>query len=190
MQINMDGVSIEEWMQVARFLYPVTASSEVQGWQETELLPRIGAQFDMPLLLQAADRFMVQNTPQSVCSETSEVYIWKWLKLADHHGLRDSMAAIAAHTVRTDREGCIFTSSLEQLSWSAMSELIQALVRCHAIAVATTVAEGSAAGAPVGVLPALGTLLHTTAAPDTILLPHPHTVQPNLNWSSPHSTYR
>jgi hypothetical protein len=124
----MDGVSMEEWMQVARFLYPVPAPAEIQRWQEVELLLRVGAQFDMPLLLQAADRFMVHNAAQLVCSETSNDHIWKWLKLADHHGLQDSLAAIAAHTVKTDRPGCIVTSNLKQLSWSAMRELISALV--------------------------------------------------------------
>jgi hypothetical protein len=147
MQIGMDGVSTEEWMQVARFLYPVPAPTEVQDWQEAELLLRVGAQFDMPLLLQAADRFMVQNTPQLVCSESSEIYLWKWLKLADHHGLQDSVAAIAAHAVKNDREGCIFTSSLEQLSWSSMRELVGALVPVPCLCSCHCPGASSSAGA-------------------------------------------
>jgi hypothetical protein len=133
LQIGMDGVRIEEWMQVARFLYPVPAPADIQGWHEVELLLRVGAQFDMPLLMQAADCFMVHNASQLVCCEGIIVHIWKWLKLADHHGLQDSLAAIAAHAVKIDRGGCIFSSNLEQLSWSAMRELISALVPvpCH-----------------------------------------------------------
>jgi hypothetical protein len=127
LQICMDGVSIEEWMQVARFLYPEPAPAEVQGWQETELLPRVGAQFGMPLLMQAADRFMVQNASELVSSEDSEAYIWKWLKLADEHGLQNSLAAIAVHAATADREGCSSTGNLEQLSWAAMHALIEAL---------------------------------------------------------------
>jgi hypothetical protein len=127
LQIGMDGVSIEDWMKVARFLYPVPAPAEIQGWQEAELLLRVGAQFDMPLLLQAANRYIVQDASELVRSEACDFNIWKWLKLADN-GLQDSLAAIAAHAVKADRPGCIVTSNLEQLSWSAMCELIKALV--------------------------------------------------------------
>jgi hypothetical protein len=117
LQIGMDGVSIEDWMKVARFLYPVPAPAEVQGWQEMELLLRVGAQFDMPLLMQAADRFMVQNTIELVPSEASDAFIWKWLNLADHHGLHSSLSAITARAAEADREGCRFKRNLDQLSW-------------------------------------------------------------------------
>jgi hypothetical protein len=70
----MDGVSIEEWMQVARFLYPVPTPADVQGWQEAELLLRVGAQFGMPLLMQAADRFMVRHASELISSEDSPAY--------------------------------------------------------------------------------------------------------------------
>jgi hypothetical protein len=65
LQISMDDISKEQWMQVARFLYPVAEAAEAaeaQSWEEAALLLRVGAQFDMPLLLQATDRYIVQNT--------------------------------------------------------------------------------------------------------------------------------
>jgi hypothetical protein len=72
LQIGMDGVSTKQWMQLARFLYPVPAPAEVQGWQEAELLLRVGARFEMPLLMQAADCYMVRHTSELVSSEGSE----------------------------------------------------------------------------------------------------------------------
>ncbi len=63
LQISINDVSTEQWMQVARFCYPVPAPEEVQGWQEAELLLEIGAQFDIPLLMQAADRYIARSAP-------------------------------------------------------------------------------------------------------------------------------
>lgn len=71
LQIGMDGLSREERMQVARFLYLIPDGAAVQDWQEAALLLRVGAQFDMPQLLQAADRYIVNHTHQLVCSSST-----------------------------------------------------------------------------------------------------------------------
>jgi hypothetical protein len=84
LQIGMDSLSKEQWMQVARFLYPAAGAAAVQDWQEALLLLGVGAQFDMPLLLQAADRYVANHAHLLVRSSSSTgPYIWEWMQLAD-----------------------------------------------------------------------------------------------------------
>lgn len=58
----------------------------------------------------------------------SKANVWEWMRLADHHNLKASMAAIAAQAARVDRQGCRSAENLGQLSLAATRELVCALV--------------------------------------------------------------
>lgn len=139
LQIPVAGVSIGEWMQVARFCYPVSPPAEVQGWQEAELLLRVGSQLDMPLLMHAADHFITAQVQQLDGNDSSPRYILRWLKLADKYALSKSLAAIAAHAASVPsfnlnpggpdqlRFWCRDEANLQDLSPAALRQLVMAL---------------------------------------------------------------
>jgi len=49
--IPIEGLTREEWLQVAGFLYPVVPAPKIKDWQQAEFLLEVGRRYGLSLVL-------------------------------------------------------------------------------------------------------------------------------------------
>jgi hypothetical protein len=125
--IPVEGVSKQEWLQVAPFWYPVKPAAVVADWEQAELLLKVGSMFDLQPVLQAADAFIAANASKHLTGKQPEAAIWKWVVLADKSCLRDSVPVLSKLAVFLDRAGCSAADKLQSLSAVTLREFVRVL---------------------------------------------------------------
>lgn len=125
--IPIEGVTKEDWLKAAAFVYPVVRPAKVTGLSQAELLIRVGSKFDMPLVLHRVDEHLAEAAKDDmICLPNN---IWKFLHLADEAGLKLCIPELTDRAVRVDASSCASAEHKQRLSHTALEHLVDSLVK-------------------------------------------------------------
>lgn len=124
--IPMPGTSVQDWLEVAAFMYPVIPPAQVK-WSNLETLLVLGAKLDMPAILANAAAFIQNHMCLLDMAEGGMRFIWKWLPLLDSAGLDEVCALCIERAVQLDKSSCSVESRLRGLSSKALQRLVLCL---------------------------------------------------------------
>lgn len=103
--IPMDGVSKEEWLEVAALVYPVVPPAKIANLGHAEKL-RVAVKYDIELLLHKVDRYVKVAAKNMTSSQGSPRSIWKFIQLADEASLVQCIPALTERAVDMDMQSC------------------------------------------------------------------------------------
>lgn len=136
--IPIEGVSREEWLEVAPFWHPVKQPAVVKNWEQAELLLKVGSKYDLQPVLHAADAYITANVGKLKNQPWNDVHIWKWVVLADQSCLQTCLPLLAKQAVMVDRVGCSEAGNLQSLSAPTLRQLLTVLSCKHVETKCTT----------------------------------------------------
>jgi len=124
--IPVEGLTREERMQVAGFLYPVVPAPTIKDWQEAEFLLEAGKRYGLSLVLHKVDKYLASRAVSMVTAADSPAHIWRWIRLADEAGLQQCLPRLIGYAVDKDQGGCS-GPNLQGLSATALRCLLETL---------------------------------------------------------------
>jgi len=75
--IPIEGLTREEWLQVAGFLYPVAPATDIRDLQQAEFLLEAGKKYGLSLVMDKVDTFLAGSSNYMVAAAHRPSHIWK-----------------------------------------------------------------------------------------------------------------
>lgn len=125
--IPIDGVTKEEWLEVAAFVYPVVPAPKFASLDQAVRVLGVASKYDLQLALTKVDEYLAASASVMVGRQGSPSNIWRFIQLADDAGLEVCLQVLAARAVDVDRRGCAAASN-KTLSNRALVCLVNSLV--------------------------------------------------------------
>ncbi|KAF8060600.1 Pacrg [Scenedesmus sp. PABB004] len=122
-RVAMPGTSVEAWLQVAAFMYPLIPPPSV-SWDNLEVLLTLGAKLDMPAILARAGAFVETHMCLLDMAEGGTRFVWRVLQLTDAAGLDAVCDTCIQRAVALDRRSAASPANLAGLSVWALQRLV------------------------------------------------------------------
>jgi hypothetical protein len=132
--IPMDGVTKEQWLNVAPFWHPLKQSPVVKSCDEAELLLDIGSRFELHPVVENACAYVTANADglfgaryfkfENVDHDISPGSVWKSLLKADGLHLTSCIPALVKRATAIDRPGCSNLANIQELSAPILQQLV------------------------------------------------------------------